>query len=71
MINLSAQMGCADLIELLIVKGADPNIPNDKGNTPLHYAVAYGFFKSQQALIEGEADEKIVNRNGKNPWEGL
>ena len=57
------------LVELLLLKGANPNIQNKFGNTPLHIA-----FKNDNAFIvnllfEYGADKKIKNSNGLFPWQ--
>jgi ankyrin repeat protein len=39
---LAAQMGKADLVQLLLYNGANPKISDNKGITPLMYAMLYG-----------------------------
>jgi len=42
---------------LLIRRGADLHLENDKGSTPLYWAVRYGFTELVRVLVdEGQAD---------------
>ena len=57
------------LAELLLLKGANPNIQNKFGNSALHIA-----FKNDNAFIinllfEYGADQKLKNSNGLFPWQ--
>ena len=57
------------LAELLLLKGAKPNIQNKFGNSALHIA-----FKNDNAFIinllfEYGADQKLKNSNGLFPWQ--
>ena len=45
--------------------GADPNVVNGKGNTPLHEVVADTSIELIQALFRVGVDPRIVNRDGK------
>lgn len=47
-VMLAAYYGHADLVKLLIQRGADPNRLNDRGQSPLAGAV----FKKEDAVIE-------------------
>ncbi|CAB0042001.1 unnamed protein product [Trichogramma brassicae] len=38
-LHIAMQMGCEEMIEFLLRNGADPNIVNNEGSTPLHYFV--------------------------------
>lgn len=49
----------------------DVNAQNAKGNTALHYALAYGFPQVRDYLISKGADESLVNEEGLTCWEGL
>ncbi len=43
--------------------GADINLPDTSGNTPMHYAAAYGFIECLELLIEVKAE-----LNPENLW---
>ena len=57
------------MVELLLLKGANPNIQNKFGNSALHIA-----FKNDNAfiinlLLEYNAEQKLKNINGLLPWQ--
>jgi len=54
-------------ISLLINHGADMNIINNEGDTPLLMACKTGNYDLAQALIEGGADVNIGDREGNTP----
>jgi ankyrin repeat protein len=65
------QNNLKSVVELLLLKGADPNIQNKFGNSALHIA-----YKNDNAFIinllfEHSADQKIKNSNGLFPWQML
>lgn len=39
------------------------------GNVPLHYAITNGFTKITDLLMEYGANEWVLNKEGKSPWE--
>ena len=65
----ATQNNLKSVVELLLLKGADPNIQNKFGNSALHIA-----YKNDNAFIinllfEHGADQKIKNSNGLFPWQ--
>ena len=63
-----AQRGLTDGIACLLANGADPNITDDKGRTPLHIIAQKGIGKNQvQLLIEHGGDLSRRDANGKTP----
>jgi len=56
-----------EMLELLIAYGADPNIQDKLGNTPLHYASALGYVHSILRLLQVGADCRIQNKDGERP----
>ena len=65
----ATQNNLKSIVELLLLKGADPNIQNKFGNSALHIA-----FKNDNAFIinllfENNADQKLKNSNGLFPWQ--
>ncbi|MDR2548253.1 MAG: ankyrin repeat domain-containing protein, partial [Rickettsiales bacterium] len=52
-------------IDLLIKAGADPNAKNDRGQTPLHYAITG--FNGIVPLIKVKADPNVQDNEGKTP----
>ena len=45
-------------VRFLLQRGADPNIRNKKGVTPLQLATAMGFTDGVEALIKGGAERQ-------------
>jgi len=60
---------------LIIIRGANVNLKNKKGKTPLHLASEKGFEENCQSLIHHGADVDARDNNGKTPmhwaaWNG-
>ena len=55
----------------MLNNGANANIPNNDGNSPLHLAIDLNLKKLQDILIDAGADEFLKNYNGLTPWEGI
>ncbi len=51
----------------LMQRGADPNIRNKKGITPLQLATAMGFTEGVEALIKGGANVNVSDQTGETP----
>ena len=63
-----AQRGLTVGILYLLENGADPNITDDKGRTPMHIIAQKGVGKNQvQLLIEHGGDANIRDADGKTP----
>ena len=54
-------------VRFLLQRGADPNIRNKKGATPLQLATALGFTEGVAALIKGGASLDIADQTGETP----
>jgi ankyrin repeat protein len=63
--------GHITVARLLIEKHANANAKNKKGNSSLHYCIAYGFEDVTQFLIASGADEFATNLEGMTCYEGL
>jgi ankyrin repeat protein len=55
------------IVELLIEKGADVNVRDDDGYTPLSYAAMIGDFSKVQILLAHNANPKIDGKNDATP----
>jgi ankyrin repeat protein len=53
MLHRAARIYDEKAIRLLIEKGAEVNIEDDGGETPLHIAAFYGRVQNVEALLEG------------------
>ena len=63
-----AQRGLTDGIACLLANGADPNVTDDKGRTPLHIIARKGVGKNQvQLLIEHGGDINRRDVDGNTP----
>jgi len=54
-------------IRFLLQRGADPNIRNKKGITPLQLATALSFTDGVEALIKGGASVNVSDQTGETP----
>ncbi len=54
-------------IRFLLQRGADPNIRNKRGITPLQLATAMGFTDGVEALIKGGASVNVSDQTGETP----
>ena len=63
-----AQRGLTDGIACLLANGADPNVTDDKGRTPLHIIAQKGIGKNQvQLLVEHGGNISRRDADGKTP----
>ena len=63
-----AQRGLTEGIACLLANGADPNVKDDKGRTPMHIIAQKGVGKNQvQLLIEHGGDINSLDAHGKTP----
>nr|CAH7726942.1 unnamed protein product [Callosobruchus chinensis] len=56
--------GYNETVDLLLEAGANPNIQNDKGRTPLHYT---DVLASAASLLKGKANPNIQDHRGETP----
>lgn len=54
-------------VRFLLQRGADPNIRNKKGVTPLQLATAMSFTDGVEALIKGGANVNVGDQTGESP----
>ena len=54
-------------IRFLLQRGADPNIRNKKGVTPLQLATSMSFTDGVEALIKGGANVNVGDQTGESP----
>lgn len=58
-----------DLVEYLLKKNANPNIPDANGATPLFWAVKFGNKELTEILLKYKADKTIKDSQGMTPFE--
>ena len=54
-------------IDFMLAKGANPNLRDKQGNTPLMVAAQLGFPEGEAKLIEWKADVNLPNAQGETP----
>lgn len=52
---------------LITIHGADPEIKNKYGNTPVHYAAQYGNLSTVKTLVRYGGNPTTKNAHGKTP----
>ena len=57
----------AEVKRLVLDCGLDPNIKDNTGNAPLHYAALRGHLDVVKLLLERGADPNIKDNTGKTP----
>ena len=55
------------MVSALVEAGFDPNARNEKGATPLHFAVLMSNAAMVVALIKAGADPNVQNQEGQMP----
>lgn len=66
---IACQNGQGRLVKLLVRSGADPNLQNKRGNTPLHYAILFKFDVIADFVIKHGARTDIRNCEGLTCYE--
>ncbi|RKU30131.1 hypothetical protein C6499_07025 [Candidatus Poribacteria bacterium] len=67
----SASHGQTEATRLLIENGANVNIKDDNGSTPLHGAVVFGRAEVAKLLVENGANLQVRNDDGGTPADAL
>lgn len=67
----SASHGQTEATRLLIENGADVNIKDDDGSTPLHSAAVFGRAEVAKLLVENGANPQVRNDDGATPADAL
>lgn len=66
-LHAAAAAGHADVVDLLVARGADPNVIGRDGLTPLHLAAHQGYTASVRALLERGARLEARSATGATP----
>jgi len=70
-LHLSTVDWQTELATILLEQGADPNIQNDGGYTPLHRAVSNCDVQTTLTLLEHGADPGLANDKGETPRDSV
>ena len=57
----AAMNGSTSVLSYLLKIGASPNRKDTSGNTPMHYAAAYGWYFCVKMLLENGGDPGPAN----------
>ena len=68
---IACQNGNARIVKALLRHGANIDAQNKQGCTGLHYCIAYGFNSLSDYLIAKGANDKLLNKIGLTPYEGI
>lgn len=63
-LHLSASLGFAQLLQELIMRGANLDQQDFNGYTALHFAALHGNIDCARSLVDGGADPGIINKHG-------
>lgn len=66
-LHSASQRGCAELVEMLLGRGADPKAKEAWEDTPLHFAARAGSIEVCKLLLASGADIDATNLNGETP----
>ena len=67
MLHYAANKGYLEIVKLLLEKGADINVQDNDGRTPLHEAMSYQAFGVARFLLENGANVNLKNKDGDTP----
>lgn len=66
-LHIVVERGDAVWVRFLLQRGADPNIRNKRGISPLQLATAKGFTEGVEALLQGGASINVSDQTGETP----
>ena len=69
LLYFASQNKLLNFMKLLLIKGANPNIQNKFGNTPLHVAYKFNSSLMINLLVQYNANKQIKNIDGLLPWQ--
>ncbi|KAI0411321.1 hypothetical protein F5X98DRAFT_56239 [Xylaria grammica] len=67
-LHLAARYGYKDSVELLLSKGAKPNLQDEEKRSPLHHAARYGKEEVIAYLLDKGANPGLRNNQGDSPF---
>ncbi|KAJ0410129.1 hypothetical protein ATCC90586_001614 [Pythium insidiosum] len=63
-LHFAAHGGHVEVVQLLLERGADPELRDAMGNTPLHLSAGWGNLRTTVLLLEAGASPSVVNDSG-------
>jgi ankyrin repeat protein len=67
LLKSTRDFGAQETLDVLLDKGADPNIQDDDGITPLHYAATLPDSSAVSKLLSAGANPNILDQKGRSP----
>ncbi len=67
LLSIASAYGSVTMVEMLLKKGADPNLPNKLGVTPIFMSIGKGHVKITSILLENGASTKAKTTEGLTP----
>lgn len=67
-LHVAVGVGCndnAEMVRFLLAAGADPNVADEKGRSPLHDAAQYGHPEAVKFLLDAKADFRATDNDGR------
>ena len=68
-VSRAARHGHAEILDVLLAAGANPNIANNKIQYPLHIAAFHNHMDAVNVLLKWNADTNVLDRKGRTPAE--
>ncbi|KXJ87503.1 ankyrin repeat-containing domain protein [Microdochium bolleyi] len=66
-LRIAVDAGSSEIIQLLLDAGADPDIPDDKNEAPIHIATTQAMEENLEALLEAGAETDVLDKDGLSP----
>ncbi len=66
-LHQAVQLGLVDIVQLLLERGADPNLRDGDGDSPLHLAILNHHAQIIRQLLNQGADPNAINDDGNTP----
>ena len=67
-LHVACQVGCGEIVDLIIIREGNVNVKDNEGFTPLHTAVRSGCTECISSLLsEGKANKEALNNDKQTP----
>jgi len=69
LLHVACQNGSKNIAKTCLRNGANMNLQNNRGRTPLHHCILYGFSALAEYLVSKGANDAIVDMDGYTCYE--
>ncbi|XRB14766.1 hypothetical protein RI054_09g46060 [Pseudoscourfieldia marina] len=66
-LHMAAANGHASIVDVLVERGADVDVPNAEGSTALHWACVNGQAQVARKLVDAGASVAVLNKSSRTP----